>query len=185
MRGTSSWTRRAVGLAVAAATCAQPARVHAGPEPGVAWFATQLVPSPSWGGDRRERSFGLRWQLTPVLWSWGIHHRAPSRTRFFVVEPSYRHTGAIELAVEPEWRARTAGGPFLARAGVRAYFPIFERGEGLSVSTAALYAVDRDGLAPGVAVGLHALFGLIGIELAHAPGLAAAEWSITAKVRVL
>src|SRR4051794_25395326 len=49
--------------------------------PSLAWTATQLVPSPEVGGgrvrrtgidgvqqDSTELAFGLRWQLTPIVW---------------------------------------------------------------------------------------------------------------------
>src|SRR4051794_775501 len=67
------------------------------PYPSLAWLVTQLVPSPELAvgrvkhidgagaeSDVTTTAFGLRWQLTPLVWSWGVNRRI-SRWRYFVV----------------------------------------------------------------------------------------------------
>ncbi len=83
-----------------------PADVVTPTEPGVAitipWLATQLVPSPEIAGGQGTARFGARWQVTPVLFSWGIH-RGLSPWRFIVEEPLVRQSGSIELYLTPEY----------------------------------------------------------------------------------
>ncbi len=141
-------------------------------------MVAQALPSPEHTG----RSFGLRWQLTPFLHSWGIHRSAPRRWRAFVVEPPMRHSGSFELYVSPEW-LRDRG--WLGRAGVRSYFPIVDRGEALSISIGTSAWFDRGRVGPSLELGAYTLFGVLGLQLTHSPGLARAEWTGTLQVRVL
>ena len=145
--------------------CTEPAVVVTVP-----WIATQLVPSPELAyGDAAAR-FGLRWQLTPLLFSWGIH-RGLSPWRFFVVEPYVRQSGSIEAYVTPEYVAygsKFADG-WVPRAGLRSYFPLIEHGEYLSVSVGtSTFAL---GGRPGIAyeAGAYVLFGTVGLQLTVAP----------------
>ena len=50
------------------------------PYPSLAWTVLQLVPSPEVAvgradHDKTRATFGLRWQLTPLVWSWGTNRR--------------------------------------------------------------------------------------------------------------
>ncbi len=158
------------------------------PPPTLVWSAAQLIPSPTVGWDGRARNFGptfgLRWQLTPVLWSFGIHRAAPTRFRFFVVEPTYRTSGSVELHLGPEWLNRDRD-ELLARTGARLYLPVVERGEGLAVSIGSGAWIDRTGAGPELEVGVYALAGLLGLQVGWAPGLEGARFSTTLRVRVL
>src|SRR5262249_17835578 len=73
------------------------------------WALPRFLPSPELAFGRQRSlddaghvdrgvstAFGLRWQLTPVLWSFGVHRRQ-SRWRFFVVDPFARQSGSLEL----------------------------------------------------------------------------------------
>lgn len=149
------------------------------PRPTPLWVLFQLVPSPELAfgktnqidafghnDDAIRAAFGLRWQLTPALWSFGVHHSQP-RWRFFVVDPFARHSGSIELSTSFEY----IGGQFngvIARPGVRAYFPILEHGEALSTSIGtSIYAAD--GLRVAYDVGAYVLNGFFGLQVTVAP----------------
>lgn len=131
------------------------------------WWATQLVPSPAIAsGD--DTSFALRWQLTPLLYGWGVNSRV-SGWRAFVVEPNVRHGGSIELFISPEliFHDDTL---IIMRPGLRAYLPLIERGESLSASLAVSHQrVDRVDAA-AVELGIYALFGILGLQASWAPG---------------
>ncbi len=162
------------------------ARADAHPVPTIPWILVQTVPSPELAFAREgARSFGMRWQVTPFLWSFGIHRRAPARTRFFVVEPPMRHAGSYELFFAPEWLAPGADGRFVAHAGLRGWFPIADRGESLAATITTGAYRDGSQVGPELALGLHVLYGTLGVELAHAPRLRGAEWIFALKVRVL
>jgi hypothetical protein len=148
------------------------------PHPSIPWIVTQAIPSPEHTG----RSFGLRWQVTPFLWSWGIHRNAPRRWRAFVIEPSMRHSGSFEIYASPEW-LRDRG--FFGRAGLRSYFPVAERGEALSISIGTNAWYDHGRVGPSVELGAYTLYGFLGVLLTHSPQLVNATWTVTLQVRVL
>jgi hypothetical protein len=149
--------------------------------PVVIWLATQLVPSPeiavsrgAGGGD--DALFGLRWQLTPVLWSFGAH-RGISPVRAFLVEPMVRHSGSVELFASPEYLALhdTTGSPadqWFIRPGVRAYFPLAQHGEYLSCSLGTSYAWNVGPAGHSGAAweaGMYTLFGVLGVQVTYSP----------------
>jgi hypothetical protein len=147
--------------------------------PTFAWAAFQLVPSPELAFGRHRRidpagrtetdlspSFGLRWQATPLLWSFGVHPRQ-SRWRYFVVDPIARQSGSLELSTSFEY----IGGHvdrFLVRPGLRVYLPVAQKGEYLSVSLGtSVYAYE--GLRVAYDVGAYLLGGLVGFQVTVAP----------------
>src|SRR5438552_12189920 len=115
--------------------------------PALVWLATQLVPSPQIGFSAPPHEgavFGLEWQLTPVLYSFGAH-RGASRWRAFLAEPRVRHAGSVELFASPEYLALRdvpdrAKDRWFVRPGGRAYFPLARDGEYLSASLGVSYA---------------------------------------------
>lgn len=152
---------------------------QATPRPTLAWAMFQLVPSPEVAIGRQRNiepngnvddgaraAFGLRWQLTPVLWSFGVHP-SQSRWRYFVVDPIARHSGSLELSTSVEY----IGGhldSFLVRPGLRAYLPVVHRGEYLSFSLGtSVYAYS--GLRVAYDVGAYVLSGAVGIQMTVAP----------------
>ena len=142
------------------------------PYPTIAWFAVQLVPSPELaiGEDPRgetKTAFGLRWQLTPALWSWGVHRRV-SGWRFFVVDPLARVSGSIALEQHVEYIGGHAD-RLLLRPGVKATFPLAHRGEYLafSIGTSVYRYDDRARVAYDA--GLYTLWGMVGAVATIAP----------------
>ncbi|MDB4941401.1 MAG: hypothetical protein JWP97_935 [Labilithrix sp.] len=167
---------------------------YAMPAPSLLWLLTQTIPSPEVGGGRVQRTgsdglqhdstelaFGMRWQLTPLLWSWGVNRRTP-RWRSFVVDPLARNSGSIELNVNGEYFFGHID-RFLVRPGVRGTFPILQRGEYLSASFGTS-AYMFDGV-PHVAYdfGASVLFGVLGVQLTWAPAHAPLEYIATLRVR--
>lgn len=157
------------------------AAVLSKPVAGLLWGAAQLIPSPLLvGGDGVVQS-GLRWQVTPLLYSFGIAAR-PWRT--FVVSPIARLSGSVELFVSPEWTCCAGGARdgWLARAGLRAYFPLIGHGESLAWSVGVSHWRNDEG---GVAfdVGLYTLFGGLGLNAMVSPGLEGRMYSLALNVR--
>jgi len=150
-----------------------------------AWLATQLLPSPELAfTDEGAARFGMRWQVTPLLYSFGVDRRL-SRFRAFVVEPLVRSSGSLELFVAPEYLALDAdlSRRFGLRAGVRAYFPLLEKGDYLSVSLGTAYARYSEGDSVSYQVGAYVLFGVLGFEQSFLPGFDAARWISTLNLR--
>jgi hypothetical protein len=137
------------------------------PYPSGPWVLLQLLPSPEVAVGRGEVAFGLRWQVTPLLWSWGTNRHA-SRWRSFVVDPLARHAGSLELTGTLEYIFGEVDRA-IVRPGVRAYFPIAQRGEYLSVSFGtSTYAYDEK-MRVAYDVGAYVLWGLFGVQATIAP----------------
>ncbi len=148
--------------------------------PSLGWIATQLLPSPEVGSgrvhrtgpdgipqDSTELAFGLRWQLTPFVYSWGTNRRI-TRWRSFVIDPLARNSGSIELNTSFEYFFGHLD-RLIVRPGVRATFPLVQRGEYLSTSIGtSTYAFNG---VPRIAydAGLYTMFGLFGVQVTVAP----------------
>jgi hypothetical protein len=154
------------------------------PRASLEWALWQLVPSPALGVGDSGAVFGLRWQVTPVLYSFATDPRL-SRWRWFVAEPIVRQSGSVELYFSPEYLTigNTFGDRLGARMGIRSYFGLIQRGDYLSVSVGTSYY--RFGESDGVSYegGVYALFGILGLQLTHSPGLAEARWLGTLRLR--
>lgn len=150
----------------------------------LAWALTQLLPSPELGWGNGGAVFGLRWQVVPLLYSFGIDRRL-SPFRSFVVEPLVRTSGSLEVFVAPEYLAidDSVSRRFGFRVGVRAHFPLIEHGDYLSVSLGTAYARFADRESASYQFGAYLLFGFIGLEQSILPGLEEARWIGTLNVR--
>ncbi len=117
---------------------------------------------------------GMRWQVTPLLYSFGVAERP---LRAFVIEPVARHTGAVELYFSPEWAccAPHQASSWLARPGARMYLPLRLRGESLSASLGASYYFGNPRHGAAVELGLYTLASIFGFTLTVAPTLTGRE----------
>lgn len=151
------------------------------------WAAFQLIPSPEvviWDGIVR---FGVRWQVTPLLYSFGINRKL-SPWRGMVLEPSVRHTGSIELYIAPEYVAGDVArypDHWIFRGGLRGYFPILERGEQLSGSIGASLFTAKDKAGAGMDVGVSTFGGFFGLRVGYSPTPGLRMTTITFEVRFL
>jgi hypothetical protein len=150
----------------------------------LAWVITQLIPSPELGFGSDGALFGLRWQLTPFSYSFGVDRRL-SPLRAFVVEPLFRTSGSVELFFAPEYLAfdTPLAERFGFRTGVRAFFPVVEKGDYVSVSLGAAYARFGEREGASYQAGAYILFGFLGIEQSYTPALAEARWLTTFNLR--
>jgi hypothetical protein len=150
----------------------------------LAWLLTQLIPSPELAVGDDGAAFGLRWQLVPVSYSFGIDRRL-SPFRAFVVEPLVRTSGSLELFVTPEYLAidERLSRRFGFRVGVRAYFPVVEKGDYLSVSLGTAYARFAERESASYQFGGYLLYGFLGLEQSILPALDEARFIGTLNVR--
>lgn len=155
---------------------AEEPRIH----PTLPWVGAQLLPSPELTlGD--ETGFGMRWQVTPLSYSFALH-RSLSPWRSFVVEPLARQGGSIELHVSPEYLS-VLDEEFGMRFGIRSYFPLVERGEYLSFSIGSSYLRFGSEGVQAWEAGFYVLSGFVGLEVAYAPALDPARFILALKVR--
>ncbi len=155
-------------------------------QPTLGWFAAQLLPSPEIAAGSQGAAFGMKWQLTPVAYSWGVYRKI-SPWRFGVVDPTARQSGSVELYLSPEYvYFKTMPGPprsefektyhvgwkgdeLFMRYGARAYFPLWERGEFLSTSIGASIYDFGGTWAMAYEAGLYGLGGLVGVQVNVTP----------------
>jgi hypothetical protein len=137
------------------------------------WAFAQLVPSPLYVASSNRVGGGFRWQITPLLFSFGV---AEKPLRAFVVEPVARHSGAVELYVSPEWACcATEGTSWIARGGARLYLPLIGRGESLTGSLGGSYYRAAGGGGGSLEMGVHLLFAMIGLTVTVSPRLVGRE----------
>ncbi|MES1178043.1 MAG: hypothetical protein ABUL62_27215 [Myxococcales bacterium] len=141
---------------------------------GAEWAVAQLIPSPLLVVGKRHVGGGLRWQLTPLSYSFGIAERP---VRSFFVSPIARHSGSVELHVSPEWACCAPGdaSSWLVRAGLRLYLPLIEHGEQLSWSLGAAYYRAAGDNGASADLGLLTFNGVLGLNLTVSPWLARRE----------
>jgi hypothetical protein len=151
--------------------------------PTLLWFVAQLVPSPEIVVLQGAHP-GMRWEVTPLLYSFGMDRRV-SPWRSFVVEPILRESGSIEIYASPEYLAlgQPLGSTWTAHGGVRTYLPILEKGEALSVSLggSAFQLLGRGALA--YEVGAYGLNGVFGLQVAVVPADIVRSMFFTLSVR--
>jgi len=147
------------------------------------WTVAQLVPSPLLVIGEQHVGGGMRWQLTPLLYSFGISAR-PWRT--FLVSPIARHSGSIELHVSPEWAccAPDERSSWLVRTGLRLYLPLLEHGEKLSWSLGGSYYRAAGGGGGSADLGIFTFNGAFGLNVTVSPWLTRRELSTTLTIRI-
>ena len=139
---------------------ALPVQADERPErPNYALAATHLLPGLQVFHGDVAPTWGLRWELTPVSFAFGLSSEE-SRWRAFFVEPRARMAGSVELFGTVEY-ADVANAPrdgWLFRAGARVYAPI--RGGAVSLGAAYLDGLGRRSVS--YELGAHVLSGAVG-----------------------
>ncbi len=158
--------------------------------PGVslswAWLAGQLLPNPQWvWSDEGQSTFGLRWAITPLLWSFAVDKRL-NRWRTLTAETLVRHRGSLELLVMPEWIPilDDFADQWLLRAGPRLYLPLHHRGEYASMSLGGSYHWFHGEQGVSAEVGIYTLLGILGLVGTWSPMLTDARWTVTLNVQL-
>ena len=110
----------------------------------------------------------MRWQVTALLYSFGIAERP---LRAFIVAPIARHSGSVELHASPEWAccAPSDRSSWLLRSGARVYLPVLEHGEAFSWSVGGSYYRASEGGGWGADLGFYTLQGVIGLNVTVSP----------------
>jgi hypothetical protein len=174
-------------LAPARAVLAEPAAetTSSSVQPTLLWAALQLVPSPEWMGDGARGYAGMRWQVTPLLYSFGINRKLfPWRS--LIAEPTVRHSGSVELFFSPEYFGKPGSFAerWLFRGGVRSYFPLIDKGELLSASLGASVLHFDHHLGTAWSAGVYTLYGFVGAEVTYCPTQELRSTTLTLSLRM-
>ncbi len=143
----------------------------------LSWAAVQAIPSPTItvdaGHGDHQMITSLRWQVVPLSYSWSANPLV-SPVSVFMVNPVRRLAGSAEFFMQPEVAFKDFSNADLGRSsfgiGSRAFFPVDECGEYLSVSLGGKYVVRKSLSGTGAStyageIGVYTLFGLIGMQL--------------------
>ncbi|HET9954464.1 MAG TPA: hypothetical protein VFQ61_08165 [Polyangiaceae bacterium] len=171
------------GACAAEAPREQPPPVRVLPASEILWPLLQLIPSPEVAfGDGRTTA-ALRWELTPLLYSFGLREPS-SRVRAFFVPPPARFTGSFELVGSVEYAPGPPGvSDWVARLGARVTLPLVDRGEALALSLGTAAFLNDGDVRPSFDVGLLTLFGTCGIRATLSPELAGRQIIVTLVLR--
>ncbi len=152
--------------------------------PSFMWATAQLIPSPEWVTSADGLRFGMRWQLTPLLYSFGINKKL-SPWRYFIAEPLIRQSGSIELFFTPEHLnlVDKLKDKWLFRGGARVYIPLWQRGEYMSASLAASYYNFNGVNGISYEGGIYLFAGILGFQTTYSPSFTNSEWIFTIRLR--
>jgi len=149
------------------------------------WLLLQAVPSPQWvTTENNSLNFGMRWQITPLLYSFGINKKlSPWRT--MMSEPLTRQSGSVEIFFTPDYLNlnSTFKNNWLFRGGFRAYFPLWHKGEYLSYSLASSYYNFNGENGISYEAGIYLFAGILGIQTTYSPTFKNSKWIFTIRIR--
>jgi hypothetical protein len=131
------------------------------------WLPYQALPSMMVISHPGDIPFAFEWEVTPLLYSFGMTRKVSPWHSMFVLPPA-RFTGSIELKVTGQLSTRKTGRSYFgSSAQLIGHIPLIERGEylGLNVGVAK-YAFA--GSSPWFKViGVSTLFGFVEFNFKH------------------
>lgn len=140
------------------------------------WTFLQTIPSPVFYQDKNDEQsrlqFGLRWNVTPVNYSFNANPLV-SPLSIFKVNPVRRYGGSIEIFTQPEWLMAQNEfsdlNRFTLSNGIRLYIPAIESGEYLSFSVGGKYKLRKDRSGNDVncisaEAGVYSFYGILGVQ---------------------
>lgn len=148
------------------------------------WIILQTIPSPQWITNDNTLNFGMRWQLTPILYSFGINKKV-NPWRHFLAEPITRQSGSIEAYITPEYLNINSrfDKNWLFRGGVRVYFPLWHKGEYLSYSLSSSYYNFNGQTGISYELGAYLFAGILGFQFSYSPNFNNSEYIFTIRLR--
>ena len=131
------------------------------------WFPLQVLPNLTLYSSSPLSGFGFEWEFTPVLYTFGMNKQI-SPWYAFIVEPTARFTGSIELVVAGQLFTTKMGGSYFAASGhLMGTIPLIERGEHLTLNLGigAYQIADRTRIFK--VAGISTLFGIVHFNVKH------------------
>ena len=145
---------------------------------------SQLIPSPEWITTSSKAKFGMRWQVTPLLYSFGMNKKL-SPWRYFLADPLSRQSGSVEVFVTPEYLniEEKFKDKWLFRSGMRLYIPLWQKGEYASLSFATSYYNFNGQNGFSYEGGVYLFAGILGFQATYSPNFINSEWIFTIRLR--
>jgi hypothetical protein len=133
------------------------------------WLFMQAVPSVSWTCFPTQTHFAFEWEVTPVLYSWGMTKLDPPLHFFFVTQPE-RFAGSVEFNISTQlYTSQVGGSPWGFSGQLLAHLPLVEHGEyaGLNLGIARYNIA---GISSNYIVGgFSTLFGFFHYNIKYSP----------------
>ncbi|MBM4160704.1 MAG: hypothetical protein FJ217_06365 [Ignavibacteria bacterium] len=133
------------------------------------WFPFQLIPNLTLYSSSPCSGFGFEWEATPLLYSFGINKQV-SPWYSFIVDPTARFAGSIELTAAAQVFTTKLGNSYFAYSGhLMAYVPLIEWGEKLTLNLGAgvYHVADRSRVFK--VAGISTLLGFVHFNIKHSP----------------
>lgn len=150
--------------------CLYPAQAQdAEPDRIGTWLPFQLLPNLTQYTSTPLSGFGFEWEVSPLLYSFGMNKQI-SPWYSFIVEPTARFTGSIELlAAGQAFTTKMGGSYFAVSSHLMGTIPLIERGEHLTFNLGfGVYSIAKQTRFVTVA-GVSTLFGIVHLNVKRSP----------------
>ncbi len=164
-----------VPLIVVFCLTALPTNVHARQSgddfsPSTTWAILQTVPSLTWTAYPAQTHFALEWEVTPVLFSFGMTKLDPP-WHFFIVNQPERFAGSLELNVSAQFYTSKIGTHRWGLSGqMLAHLPLVQKGEYLGLNAGVARYTIAGVPSNYVVAGFSTLFGFVHFNVKYSPG---------------
>jgi hypothetical protein len=133
------------------------------------WLIQQVLPSYSWTCFQNQTNFAFEWEVSPVLFSFGMNRLNP-KWHFFKVSQPERFTGSVELILSTQLYTSKVGTSYWGFSGqILAHIPLIEYGEYLGLNLGvARYTIG--GMPSNYIIGgFSTFFGFLHFNLKYSP----------------
>jgi hypothetical protein len=133
------------------------------------WLIMQAIPSVSWTCFPAQTHFSFEWEVTPILYSWGMTKLDPPLHFFFVTQPE-RFTGSVEFNISTQLYMNQVGASHWGFSGqLMAHLPLVEKGEYLGLNL-GIARYNIAGFSSNYLVGgFSTLFGFLHYNIKYSP----------------
>ena len=133
-----------------------------------AWLPYQLIPNLTLYSSSPLSGFGFEWEFSPALYSFGMNSQI-SPWYSFIVEPTARVTGSVELVAAGQVFTSKMGASYFSASGqLMGTIPLIERGEHLTLNLGVgAYHIAGETRLFEIA-GISTLFGIVHMNFKHA-----------------
>jgi hypothetical protein len=131
------------------------------------WLSVQFIPSLVLLSTPSATPFGFEWEVTPLLYSFGMT-KLVSPWYAFLVEPPARFAGSIELVTSGQLFTTKVGTSYFGGSvQLLGHLPLVEKGEhlGLNIGLAKYFYSDRQPFFK--VLGISTVFGMLHLNVKH------------------
>jgi hypothetical protein len=133
------------------------------------WWQAQTIPSLSWTSRYGATNFSFEWEVTPVLYSFGIAKQARS-WYFFIVDQQARSFGSVEINISGQISpSKITSTHFGWSAQLLGHLPIIEYGEYLGMNIGVARYMIGSLSSNYIVTGVWTMFGFFHLNFKYSP----------------